>query len=278
MRWRLALASLSRVGTVVLAAFLILAGGCATAPDSGDAAAVAEYHKTNDPGEPTNRAIFEVNRGLDSALLKPVATIYRDLTPRFFQDRVNDVLDNLGSPVIFANDILQGEVDRAITTVVRLMINSTIGLLGLFDFATEMGIEGHDEDFGQTLAAWGMPEGPYVMLPIFGPSNPRDTIGLIVDFLIDPLHIWANNTDRDFVIFARGGTRGVDIRATNMEALDDLEKTSLDFYATIRSLYRQRRAEEIRNGTLPADMPAPGLSQSPAGPRLSGQEQALRIH
>ena len=169
------------------------------------------------------------------------------------------------SPVIFLNDLLQGELDRAITTAVRFMVNSTIGILGVIDIATEMGLEGHDEDFGQTLAVWGVPEGPYVVLPLFGPSNPRDAIGLVVDFLVDPFNLWAENTDRDFAIFARAGTRAVDLRATHMEALDNLEKTSLDFYATIRSLYRQRRANEIRNGEPSANMPAPGLSQVPSG-------------
>ncbi len=252
-----------RVSILVLAAFLFLTGGCATMPDSNDAEAVAEYNKINDPAEPTNRAIFEVNRGLDTAFLKPLATFYRDVTPQFFQDRINDALNNMRSPVIFLNDLLQGELDRAITTVVRFMINSTWGLLGLNDIATDLGLEGHDEDFGQTLAVWGVPDGPYIVLPLFGPSNPRDTIGIVVDFLVDPFNIWAGNTDRDFAILSRAGTRAVDLRATHMEALDSVEKTSLDFYASIRSLYRQRRANEIRNGQPSANMPAPGLSQAP---------------
>ncbi len=239
-------------------------------PDPNDAEAVAEYNKVNDPAEPANRAIFEVNRSLDTAFLKPLATFYRDVTPQFFQDRINDALNNLRSPVIFLNDLLQGELDRAITTAVRFMVNSTWGLLGLNDIATDMGFEGHDEDFGQTLAVWGVPQGPYIVLPLFGPSNPRDAIGIVVDFLVDPFNIWADNTDRDFAILSRSGTRAVDLRATHMEALDSLEKSSLDFYASIRSLYRQRRANEIRNGQPSANMPAPGLSQAPSViPRIS---------
>jgi len=264
-----------RVVRAVALGAVLAVGGCAAAPDPSDAVAVAEFRNVNDPGEPANRAIFAVNRGLDGALIKPVATAYRDMTPQFFQDRVSDALKNLRAPVIFANDLLQGEVHRAMATAVRFMVNTTIGILGLFDFATGMGLDGHDEDFGQTLAVWGVPEGPYVVLPLFGPSNPRDTVGLIVDFLIDPFNTWASNTGRDGVILARGGTRAVDIRAIHMEALDDLEKTSLDFYAAIRSLYRQRRAEEIRNGELPADMPAPGLSQAPSGPWFKGRNEAL---
>ena len=265
MSWRSTHGGYFRAGTWVLAAFLFLTGGCATMPDPSDPEALAEYNKVNDPAEPTNRAIFEVNRGLDTAILKPIAQLYRDATPQFFQDRINDALNNLRSPVIFFNDLLQGELDRAITTAVRFMINSTVGLLGLNDIATDLGIEGHDEDFGQTLAVWGLPEGPYVVLPLFGPSNPRDTIGIVVDFLVDPFNIWADNTDRNYTILARSGTRAVDLRATHMEALDSVEKTSLDFYASIRSLYRQRRANEIRNGQPSANMPAPGLSQALPG-------------
>jgi phospholipid-binding lipoprotein MlaA len=265
------------IQTGVLAAFLLLAlfpaGGCAVMPDPADKEAVAEFNEINDPAEPTNRAVFGINRGLDAALLKPVATAYRDATPKFFQNRINDALDNLRSPVIFLNDVLQGELERAVTTLVRFIINSTLGLLGLNDIATDLGIEGHDEDFGQTLAVWGVPEGPYVMLPLFGPSNPRDAIGIVVDFLLDPFNIWAGNTNRDFAIFARSGTRAVDLRAIHMEALDELEKSSLDFYASIRSLYRQRRANEINNGEPLANMPAPGIGQGPSGiPKTKTQE------
>ena len=263
MSWHPAHGRHVRVSTLVLVVFLVLAGGCATMPDPGDPEAVAEFNKVNDPAEPANRAIFELNRGLDTAFLKPVATFYRDVIPQFFQDRINDALDNLRAPVIFLNDILQGELDRALATTARFMVNSTIGILGVIDIATEMGLEGHDEDFGQTLAVWGMLEGPYVVLPLFGPSNPRDTIGIVVDFLVDPFNLWASNSNRDFAVFARTGSRAVDLRAIHMEALDSLEKTSLDYYATLRSLYRQRRADEISNGKGSANLPAPGLGQAP---------------
>lgn len=269
-----------RGGALVLAALvvltLLLAGGCATPPDPADKEAVAEFNEVNDPAEPANRAIFAVNRGLDAAFLKPLATAYRDMTPQFFQDRINDALDNLRSPVIFLNDVLQGEPGRASVTVLRFVINSSLGLLGLNDIATDMGIEGHDEDFGQTLAVWGVAEGPYVMLPLFGPSNPRDAIGVVVDFLIDPFNIWAGNTDRDFAFFARTGARAVDLRAIHMEVLDDLEKSSLDFYASIRSLYRQRRANEISNGDPSANMPAPRIIQAPSGITKIETQEASR--
>ena len=231
---------------VSMAALLILTAGCATAPNPADREAVAEFALLNDPAEPTNRAVFAANRGLDGAVLKPVATVYRDFLPTFFQDRMNDLLDNLRSPVIFVNDLLQGEVDRAIATLARFVVNSTLGLAGLNDIATAIGMEGHDEDFGQTLAVWGVPEGPYVMLPLFGPSNPRDTVGLVVDFLVDPFNLWAGNVNRDYAILARAGARGVDQRAIHMEALDEIERTSLDYYAAIRSLYRQHDRDRNR--------------------------------
>ena len=260
----------------VLAGLLLLTGGCAAVPDPGDAEAVAEFNKVNDPAEPANRTIFEINRGLDRALLKPVATFYRDETPKFFQNRINNALNNLRAPVIFFNDVLQGELDRALATMIRFAMNSTIGLLGFIDIASEMELAGHDEDFGQTLAVWGVPEGPYIVLPLFGPSNPRDTIGIIVDFLIDPFNIWAENSNRDFAVFSRSGTRAVDLRATYMEALDDLEKTSLDFYAAIRSLYRQRRSAEIRNGKPSANMPAPGIGQFTPGKGFDAKKAPVK--
>ena len=249
----------------MLVAVLFVVGGCALIPPASDPDALAEFHEINDPAEPANRTVFEINRGLDRAFLKPVAKFYRDATPQFFQDRINHALANLRAPLILINDLLQGELDRAIATLARFLVNSTWGLLGLNDIATDMGMEGHDEDFGQTLAVWGMADGPYLMLPLFGPSNPRDAIGLAVDFLINPFNLWAANTNREYAGFARTGAHAVDMRAVHMETLDDLEKSSLDFYASIRSLYRQRRANEISNGDPSANLPAPGLSQAPIG-------------
>jgi len=263
MDGRSVLATLPRIAALAAAMVAFVVSGCATAPNSTDREAVAEFAKLNDPAEPTNRAIFEINRGLDRALLKPVAKAYRDHMPKFIRDRVDHALNNLRSPVIFLNDLLQGKIDRAIATVARFMVNSTWGLLGLNDIASDLGMEGHDEDFGQTLAVWGVPEGPYVMLPLFGPSNPRDTVGLVVDFLTDPFNIWAGNTDRSYAILGRAGGRAVDERAIHMEALDDIERTSLDYYAAIRSLYRQRRADQIQDGKASMNLPAPTLGRVP---------------
>ena len=265
-----------RLRALAIVAALFFAAACASAPDPGDHDAVIEFMQVNDPLEPTNRGVFEVNRVLDNAILKPTATVYKAAAPEFVRTRISNILSNLRSPVIFANDVMQGEFKRAVTTFLRFFINTTIGVGGMNDMATALEIEGHDEDFGQTLAIWGIGEGPFVMLPLFGPSNPRDTIGLIVDFFIDPLRMWASNTNRDHVPLARAGVDAVDIRSRNLEILDDLEKSSLDFYAAIRSLYRQRRADAISNGEGSATVPAPSIGEMPVGPTLEAADELSR--
>lgn len=259
----------------VLFVSLSLVSGCATPPDPKDPEAVAEFAEVNDPAEPLNRAIFEFNRGVNTVILKPASGMYNHLVPPILRDGVHNALNNLRSPVIFFNDILQGEFERAGDTFVRFVINSTIGVLGLGDPATDMGIAAHDEDFGQTLAIWGAGEGPYVMLPIFGPSNPRDAVGLAVDFLVDPFNWWAANTNREYAAYARGGTRAVDEYARNVNALEELERTSLDYYAAIRSLYRQLRANDINNGIDTSILPAPGLTDVPAIPAIEAPRDEL---
>ncbi|WP_316980192.1 MlaA family lipoprotein [Shumkonia mesophila] len=261
-----------RAGWPVLGALVLVLGlvaGCATAPDPTDREAVVEFQQINDPGEPTNRAVFAVNQVLDKGVLKPAAGMYRHLVPPAVRTGVGNALNNLRSPVIFFNDVLQGEMRRAGVTFMRFVINTTIGIGGLGDPASDMGFPYHSEDFGQTLAAWGVGEGPFVMLPVFGPSNPRDAVGLVVDFLVDPINMWANNTDREYITYARGATRAVDERARNYDLLEDIERSSLDFYATIRSLYRQRRVDEIGNGETRGNVPGPGVTETP---RLNSEE------
>lgn len=255
-----------------VAVVLVLATGCATPPPASDKDAVAEYNEINDPAEPTMRAIFTFNRALDTMILKPAAVVYKDMLPKPVQTRVHNFLNNLRSPVIFINDLLQGDMDRAGTTFVRFLINTTVGILGLGDPASDLGYAFHDEDFGQTLAKWGLQDGPYVMLPVFGPSNPRDAVGLVVDFFIDPFSNWARNTDNNGLIIARTATSAVDSRARHFDALEDLEKSSLDYYAAIRSLYRQRRIDEIKNGKSSANSPAPSINQLPDSAPTAGEE------
>jgi phospholipid-binding lipoprotein MlaA len=231
-----------------VAGLCLLTAACATKPDPADEAAVEAYNEANDPYEPMNRYFFEVNQFLDEILLKPFAGWYHLAMPDPAEDGVRNFLRNLKSPVYLANDLFQGELGRAGTTAARFVINSTIGIGGLIDVASMMDLKHHEEDFGQTLAVWGSSEGPYLHLPILGPSNPRDATGRLVDYALDPLTWVGYVYDVSYINTARAGLETIDTRARNLEAIDELKKGSVDFYATVRSLYRQRRNDLIING------------------------------
>ena len=226
--------------------------GCATVPEN-DPEALAAYEEANDPLEPMNRYFFEVNYALDELFLKPIAGWYYIALPNPAQDGVRNFLRNLSSPVILANDLFQGETDRAGTTLVRFVINSTVGIVGLFDVAADMGYPYHSEDFGQTLAVAGADEGPYLVLPLLGPSNPRDATGRVVDVFLDPLTYIARANELENLLYVRSGVTAVDARARNLKTLDEIREGSLDYYATIRSLYRQQRNDAIQNGEGSSD-------------------------
>ena len=176
-------------------------------------------------------------------MLRPAASIYRDVLPEPVQNGVHNFLHNLRSPIIFGNDLLQGELDRAGSTLARFAINSTVGIFGLYDFAAYVGIEKHNEDFGQTLAVWEVEQGPYLVLPIFGPSNPRDGVGKVADILIDPL-TWLAPFELQM---ARTIGTAVNARA-RLSTKSMISRITHCFYSAVRSLYRQKRADEIRNG------------------------------
>lgn len=249
--------------------FGLLLGGCAATGASGD----EEFDSgVRDPLETVNRLIFAVNLAADAIIVRPAAEFYRFAVPAPGRDAVRNFVRNLSSPVILANDLFQGEFARAGTTTKRFFLNTTIGLGGLLDVATGMGHEYHDEDFGQTLGSYGVGEGIYLVLPILGPSNLRDAFGTGVDFFLDPLNTWARNTDRDAIPIGRFAAEGIDLRARNIETIDELQKTSLDFYAAVRSLYKQTRDSAIRNGAPP---PLPDISYY--GPRRQpGKFAAVR--
>jgi phospholipid-binding lipoprotein MlaA len=215
----------------------------------------------NDPLESLNRGIFEFNEGLQDVLLRPIAKFYNANVNLTVRQGISNFLDNLSSPVIFANDLLQGEFERALTTFGRAFINTTIGIVGFADVASEWGIERHDEDFGQTLAVYGMGEGFYLVLPIFGPSSPRDAIGkFVIDSYLDPLGLWLDNTDRQNLEYTLAGAEGLDEYAGIVDELNQVKKTSVDYYAAVRSLYRQKRKTEINNGSILELPPIPDLS------------------
>lgn len=200
-----------------------------------------------DPLETFNRATFAFNNYLMNYLLKPFAKAY-NYAPEIARDGVHNVLANMGTPGDFGNDLLQGEFMRAAQILERMAINTTVGVGGLMDVASDMGIPNHRADFGQTLATWGVGEGPYLVLPLFGPSNPRDAVGLGVDSVADPISLWAKNTDLDELTYSRFGATAIDSYSRVMDDLETIEDTSLDFYAAIRSLSRQHRRHEIKYG------------------------------
>lgn len=206
-----------------------------------------ELEDDNDPLEIPNRFIFAFNQTLDVAIIRPIAVLYRDLVPEYLRQRVHLFLRNLSEPVTLANDLLQGDLDRAGTTADRFLLNSTGGVLGFWDVATDLGHPYHKEDFGQTLGVHGVGEGPYLVLPLLGPSNLRDATGKVVDIFLDPFFYIARETDKEEWQLYRFLLDGLDFRTRNLETLDEIERDALDFYARLRSLYRQKREAEIRN-------------------------------
>jgi phospholipid-binding lipoprotein MlaA len=216
----------------------------------------------NDPYESVNRAIFDFNMGLDRYFMRPIAWTYREIVPDFARDRIHDLLNNLRTPVNLLNDLLQGEWDRADFTVRRFFINTTLGLGGMIDIAGSIGIPYHGEDFGQTLGTWGVGEGFYLVLPFFGPSNPRDGFGLLMDTLTDPFTYLTFSRNQEYG-YMRFGLTALDERSRRIDETDDIERNSVDLYATYRSLYRQFREGEIRNGEAPPGMTYPG-QETPA--------------
>lgn len=200
-----------------------------------------------DPLESFNRYVLALNDGVDTIVLRPVAVAYRDLVPYPIQDAVHNFLNNLSEPVTLINQLLQGQVDEAGHTFGRFLTNSTLGLGGAFVIVDIDDTPGEREDFGQTLATWGVDEGFYLVLPIIGPTNTRDSIGRIVDFFTDPFNIWAVAAGADGVQLIRSGLTLVDTKVRTLGAIDGLREDSLDFYARLRSAYQQRRQAEIEN-------------------------------
>jgi len=239
-------------------AMVLTVAACATAPSSDDPEAMAAFKEANDPIEPVNRAIFSFNQGVDKVIIKPAAQVYRGVLPQGVRDSVRNFLRNLRAPVIMANDLLQGEPDRAMETFGRFAANTMWGMGGLFEIVPDK--PHHEEDLGQTLAVWGMGEGPYIMLPILGPSSGRHTLGRVGDYFMDPINYWANHQGEDWVPITRAVVGGIDSRSRVIETLDEIERTSIDFYAAIRSLYRQQRADLIRNGAPAEGSPLPDIS------------------
>jgi len=230
-----------------------MAGACATRPPATDLNAVATYEEANDPLEPFNRAMYSTDQVLDRTLVRPVVNGYRAVVPDGARRSVSNFTNNLRSPIVFVHDVLQGAPERAGTTFARFFVNTFIGVLGLFDVGTEIGLVRHSEDFGQTLAVWGFGDGPFVYVPLFGPSSIRDGFGFGVDaFLVDPIAWYSRgNGAEQSIQWTALGLTVLTLKDETVDALDELKASSIDPYASLRSAYRQVRANQIRNGAPP---------------------------
>jgi phospholipid-binding lipoprotein MlaA len=224
------------------AVLLVLSlSGCATAP--------AKKPSAQDPWESMNRAVYRFNDAIDRAALKPVAKGYRNVTPDWFRQGVGNFFTNLDQPTVIVNDLLQGKPKDALMDTGRLLINTVFGLGGVLDLASANDMPLNDEDFGQTLAVWGVPSGPYLMLPFLGPSTLRDGPAKVGDYYTHPAHYADLKIEEEIAINA---VEIVDKRARLLSSEDALERT-YDKYAFIRNAWLQRREYQIKDGEVPED-------------------------
>lgn len=213
-----------------------------------------------DPLEPVNRVFYKVNDLGDRYVLRPVAKGYVRVTPRVFRLGATHFFDNLGYPVVVVNDFLQGKGRQGSADAARLLLNSTIGLLGILDPATDIGLAQHDEDFGQTLAVWGMPAGPFLMVPLVGPRTTTHALGSLGDNLVSPLHIYSDASVRSkLVVF-----QTIHRRSTFLQ-VDDEIRQSFDPYVFIRDAYLQNRNYLIHDGKVPEEELLPADEDTDAG-------------
>jgi phospholipid-binding lipoprotein MlaA len=231
-----------RLIKILMLMSIALVAGCATTQQSERVAKV-------DPFESINRAVFTFNENADEYVVKPAAEAYKFVLPEFVRTGVTNFFSNIGDVFVAANNLLQGKPENAANDIGRFLVNSTIGILGFFDVATDAGLEKNQEDFGQTLGVWGLSDGPYVVLPFFGPSSVRDTAGFVVDvktnFILNSNHL---NDDQKI-----GTTvlRVVNYRANLLEASQLLEDAAFDKYSFLRDSYLQRRRNQVYDGNPP---------------------------
>jgi phospholipid-binding lipoprotein MlaA len=219
---------------------------CADVPKSPEAQ--ADALRVNDPLESMNRVTFDVNDFLDRLLIKPLTELYRFAIPDEVRERIANIIANMGEPVIFANNLLQGEISNAGITAERFLINTTLGGAGMFEVASDWGLQKQMGDFGQTLSVWGVGSGPYLVLPLFGPSNFRDAAGLGADMTMSPWQWVAADGGRavkNEVVYSSFAADGLTRREETLDDYDALREGALDFYAEMRSVYRQYRNKQL---------------------------------
>ncbi len=259
---------MSHVRVPTLFAATLALSACATRPPASDQAATQEFEQTNDPLEPTNRFFYDVNDKIDRYSLKPLSEGYVAVVPSPVRTGVHNVLANLSSPVLFTDDVTQANPRRASGTLWRFVINSTVGVGGVFDVAASLGLPAHDTNFGVTLALWGVPAGPYLYLPVVGPSSTRGALGFAADSAFDPFNYVPHGYGLLTLNWAKLGLGALDARSRYASDLEHVKAGALDPYATFRSLYRQNTeslVEEARKDSLPNTTPA-NVPPPPANP------------
>ncbi len=243
-------------GAMLLAASLIsspvTAGSHYNTGQSAEISDTSSVNEINDPLEDLNRVIFFINDGLDTMFLRPISVAYVTFIPTPLRKGIDNFMSNVATPVTLSNDLLQGEWERAGITTKRFIINSTVGLGGLMDYAATQGLPKHTEDFGQTLAVYGVGTGPYLVVPVLGPATPRHLVGRAVDLLADPWTYILYNQSR-LVRIAPTAIVAASIRGSNDKALASIKDTSADYYTSIKNLYSQSRRNAINNGEVNDD-------------------------
>tara|TARA_Y100000768_G_scaffold287126_1_gene221389 strand:+ start:108 stop:893 length:786 start_codon:yes stop_codon:yes gene_type:complete len=245
---------------ILLVSFNLFAAASDEVDTSSDDFATTTYEdEIYDPLEGVNRAIFGFNNVADKVILEPVAKGYKNL-PSPFQTGISNFLNNLKLPLAAVNQLLQGQGKNAAESTGRFFVNSTVGIFGLVDVADNIGLEQKEEDFGQTLATWGVGDGFYIVLPLFGPSNLRDTTGMLMTMMTDPVNAYAVNQGEAWAIPMRTAANAIDQRSQIIDEVNALRDNSVDYYAAVRSSYYQNRKAAIMNTDDDVLTPLPLIS------------------
>jgi len=227
-------------------ALALLAGGCAATPAAPEEADAAT---PSDPLEGMNRFFFDINQRVDRHAGEPVAAAYKQDVPQTVRGSLHNVLDNLGGPVTVANDLLEVQFTNAGIAAGRFLVNTTIGLAGIFDVATDWGLPERNRDFGETMGTYGVPPGPYLVLPLRGSTDVRDFAGNYLDGFVTPLH-FVRYDGSNYVGLMKSTLGSMDNRSANLVTYEDIERASVDYYATMRTLYTERRARLVEDRTV----------------------------